>query len=168
MKFKATLAATATMAILAGAAFAASETVVTTSPDGTKTTTTTTRYYYVDRDANNNGILDSNEFTTFVWNRWDRNGDGFLSDDEWQVSAPRWYGPSNETYKTYTAWDKDGNGRIDPDEFGAVVTTTKLYDTWDTNTDATIEGDEYASATFRLYDMNNDGVLSIDEWKNAQ
>jgi Ca2+-binding EF-hand superfamily protein len=31
-----------------------------------------------------------------------------------------------------------------------------------------IGSDEYATATFRLYDVNNDGMLSMEEWKNSQ
>lgn len=157
------LLTTACLALIAGAAQAA-DVLVTTAP-GTTTTRTTT--YYVDYDANHNGILDSNEFYTYAYKAWDMNHDGFLSPDEWQMQTPRWYGPKNVSYQTYTYWDKNGDGRVDSTEFDTVGAATNLYSVWDVNADNRIENDEYAAASFRLYDLNNDGVLSMDEWKNA-
>lgn len=161
----------ATLALVlmsAGSAFSADQTVVTTNGDGSTTTTTTSTRYYYANDVNDNGILDSQEFPKYVYHRWDADSDGFLSDEEWNVSTVRWYGPSNTYYKTYTTWDKNGDGRLDPSEFDVVVTETKLYNSWDVNADSTIESDEYAAATFRLYDLNNDGQLNMQEWKSAQ
>lgn len=134
--------------------------------DGSTTTTTTTRYYY-DRDLNHNGILDDQEFPSYVYSRFDRNGDGFLDDSEWGTSSARWYG-AEPRYKSYTAWDKNGDGRLDPTEFDVVVSDSGLYKTWDVNSDKTLESNEYAEATFRLYDENKDGNLSLEEWKAAQ
>lgn len=165
MKTGISLLAAALIVGTAGIAYAAQETVTRTNPDGTKVTTTT--YYYSDYDKNNNGILDSDEFNRYVYTRWDRDRDGFLSDEEWELSTTRWYPTGVKSYKTYTAWDADGNGRIDPNEFDTLVTTTNLYNAWDANADKVIQGDEYASATFRLYDTNNDGALSLDEWKKS-
>lgn len=143
-----------------------SSTVVTKNMDGSTTTTTTTAYY-VDYDKNKNGILDSNEFYTYAYRIWDTDRDGFLSDEEWKLSTARWYGPSSSTYQTYTYWDKNGDGKVDATEFDTGAASTKLYTVWDTNADSQINNDEYAAASFRVYDLNNDGVLSMDEWKSA-
>lgn len=166
---KLTLASTAILLALAAPTQAAEEThtLIETNSDGSTTTTTTTSRYYYGNDANNNGILDSQEFPTYVYHRWDRDGDGFLSDDEWTRSSPRWYG-AEPRYKTHTAWDKNGDGRLDATEFDVVINESKLYSAWDADANTIIEGDEYAAATFRLYDENDDGQLSLQEWKNAQ
>jgi hypothetical protein len=139
---------------------------VTTNIDG-GTTTTTTRYYYDDRDANHNGILDSDEFGTFVYSRWDMNGDGFIDDTEWTSNTARWYPPGYTEYKTYTYWDKNGDGHIDATEFGPVVAETDLYGTWDANADKILESDEYAAKTFSVYDSNSDGSLNLKEWQDS-
>src|SRR5690606_942340 len=120
-----------------------------------------------DYDKNNNGILDSQEFYTYAYSIWDTDRDGFLSDEEWKTNTVRWYGPTTTTYKSYTYWDKNGDGMIDATEFDTTATDTKLYSVWDTNADSRIENNEYAAASFRIYDLNADGVLSMDEWKSA-
>ncbi|MGB4107442.1 MAG: hypothetical protein WBK55_06570 [Alphaproteobacteria bacterium] len=152
-------------------AFAENETVVTkeVSMDSHGgTTTTTTRYYYNDTDANNNGILDSQEFPRFVYNSWDLDGDGFVEDNEWNANTTLWYPPGYSDYKTYTYWDKDHDGKLDADEFGTVVTTTNLYDTWDADHDSQIDEAEYTGARFRVYDTNDDGALNMQEWKSIR
>lgn len=171
MTFKTGLMTAAAMLVAFAPAFAETETVVTKEVSlgaGGGTTTTTTRYYYNDVDANNNGILDTQEFPGYVYTRWDNDGDGFISDAEWQSNTARWYPKGYSEYKTYTYWDKDGDGRLDSNEFGTVISTTNLYNTWDVNADKTIEGDEYAKSTFRIYDTNDDGSLSMKEWMDSQ
>lgn len=166
---KALLASAAVFLMSVSAASA--ETIVTRSTDGggTTTTTTTQTYYSSNTDVNNNGILDSQEFSKFVYPRWDMNRDGFVTSDEWQMNAVRWYGPEKtQYYKVEKAWDVDGDGRLDPSEFDNVITTTQLYNVWDKNADKTLTSDEYHKATFHVYDINDDGNISYDEWVKAQ
>lgn len=154
-------------ALISTAAFATDvHKTVSVSPDGS-TTTTTTRYYY-DKDVNDNGIIDSDEFPSYVYSKWDRNRDGFISSDEWDTGRVYWYGPKTTTVKTYTAWDKNGDGRLDVTEFDSVLADTKLYDTWDVNADKSLDISEYHAATFRQHDLDGNGTISIDEWKNSQ
>lgn len=169
MTFKTLLASAAALMISVSAAGATEQTTVSHNADGSTTTTTKTFYYYSDKDANNNGILDAQEFPKYVYTRWDRNNDGFVTDDEWQSNAVRWYGPQKtQYYKVEKAWDVDGNGRLDASEFDNVITTTKLYDTWDKNADKTLTSEEYYEATFRVYDTNSDGNINYEEWIKAQ
>ena len=154
--------------VVAGAVVAApaERTVVTHEPDGTTTTTTTTAYYN-DFDKNHNGVLDSDEFYNYAYTAWDVNHDGYLSPDEWRMATTRWYGATPTQYKTYTYWDKNGDGRIDPSEFDTTVSSTNLYSTWATSPTHTINNDAYAAASFRLRDLNGDGVISMDEWRQS-
>lgn len=130
----------------------------------TKVTETTT---YQESDLDANGALGPGEFTTYVYNRWDRDNDGFLSDEEWELSAVDWYRPYDAEYKTYTFWDKDSDGRLDENEFRTLISQTELYNRWDINRNNVLEKDEYAAATFSLYDENNDGEIDLEEWKQS-
>ena len=168
MKLRSALILGAALTVIAGAANAETQTVVTHNPDGSTTTTTTRYYFNTDIDKNNNGVLDSQEFPVYVYQRWDRDHDGFLSDEEWKLSGVRWYGASNDTYKNVTAWDKNNDGRIDPGEFDVAVSTTKLYNTWDKNNNGVLDSEEYANASFRVYDSNGDGMITPDEWRNSE
>ncbi len=144
----------------------ATQTTVTENADGSTTTTTTTSYYY-DYDKNHNGILDSTEFYNYAYTAWDMNRDGYLSPEEWKLQTARWYGPAATEYKTYTYWDKNGDGRIDATEFDTTVSSTNLYSTWATSPAKTITNDAYANASFRLRDLNGDGTITMEEWRNS-
>lgn len=164
---KSLLLTVAALSVMSAPAFA--ETIVSKTVDGgTTTTTTTTRtFMYPSADANNNGILDSAEFTPYVYHRWDTDRSGFITSDEWDASTVRWYGPKVTTYKTYGDWDMDKDGRLNDAEFEAMVNTTGLYTSWDVNADKVLETNEYSAQTFRLYDTNDDGALSLSEWQAA-
>jgi len=155
---------------LASVAAIAQDTVVTqSSSDGTTTkTTTVTRYYFNMEDANHNGIIDSHEFAPYVYSQWDLNRDGYVSTAEWNHVSRVWYGkPTQVEYSHYGYWDKNNDGRITPDEVENTITRTKLYNVWDINADNQLESDEYIKATFELYDVNNDGLISTQEWRLA-
>jgi len=172
-KMKKTLLLTAALTVLT-VTTAVAATIVTETPTSNTTvqknadgsTTTTTTNYYVSYDANHNGILDSQEFYKYAWTAWDANHDGYLSPDEWKLATVRWYGPKATTYQTYTYWDKNGDGRIDPTEFDTTSAATNLYQAWNPSGVA-INDDTFAAQSFRMYDTNGDGVLSLDEYRNA-
>jgi Ca2+-binding EF-hand superfamily protein len=153
--------------LIASVAAVAQETVVSSSSDGTTTkTTTVTRYYYDTQDVNQNGIIDSREFAPYVYSRWDLNRDGYVSTAEWNHVSRVWYNkPTQVEYSRYSYWDKNNDGRITADEVESNITQTKVYSTWDVNANDLIESDEYAAGTFRLYDVNGDGLISMEEWK---
>lgn len=156
----------AAVILLSGPALAeTSETVTTVGPDGSTTTTTTT--YYSDFDANNNGILDDQEFNHYVYRAWDANGDGFISDAEYNRGTVRWYGPTRVKYGPYASYDVNHDMRIDETEFGTVITTTKLYEVYDVDANKQINPAEYSRATFSAYDQDNDGEISQQEWEKA-
>jgi Ca2+-binding EF-hand superfamily protein len=152
------------VATTAPATTPATQTTVVKNADGSTTTTTTTSYYY-DYDKNHNGILDSAEFYNYAYTAWDANHDGYLSPDEWKLATVRWYANTPTEYKTYTYWDKNGDGRIDPTEFDTTVSSTNLYTTWATGPNTTIDNNAYAAQSFRIRDLNGDGVISMDEWR---
>lgn len=165
--------------LLCSAGIAAAATTVTRSTDGTATTVTTTAvdgttrsttrtYFNTPLDLNHNGIIDSTEFTPYVYNTWDLNHDGVVTQEEWAAVSGRWYGaPTQTTYRSYSYWDKNGDGRITPDEVDSNIAATKIYSAWDINNNNMIDDDEYEAATFRMHDTNGDGSISLAEWRGT-
>ena len=80
----------------------------------------------------------------------DRNGDGFISSEEW-------YGQQGVAPVPFTVVDLDGDGRISEREFRE----------WSAaRGDAKTVGMKSADR-FRAIDRNKDGVLSPEEWKDG-
>ncbi len=119
-------------------------------------------------DSNGDGIIEADEFTTYIYTRSDLNNDGYLGDDEWKITTNQLYRPFKDTdVNTYTYWDQDKNGHLDSNEVKTLVEKTGLYSKWDANHDTKVDTEEFARGTFAAYDDNNDGVLSLVEWKSV-
>ena len=92
-------------------------------------------------DADNNELIDENEFnTTFgeanYYAAWDTDGDGIVDETEWDTGITTYY-PAY-TGGDYVSWDLNQDNMLDQDEF-----TVGTYQLWDTNGDGTIEVVEY-------------------------
>lgn len=134
--------------------------------DTAKSTETRTQTYSY--DTNGNGTIEQGEFTTYIYSRADLDHDGFLNDEEWKMNTSQIYRPYKDTsYKTYTYWDQDKNGKLDNNEMKTLVEKTDLYSKWDVNRDGKLSTDEFSKGTFNAYDDNSDGVLSLTEWKSV-
>lgn len=130
-----------------------------------ETQTQTRTYSY---DSNKDGFIQPEEFTTYLYTRSDRDGDGYMGDEEWKINTSQWYRPYKDVnYNTYTYWDQDKDNRLDSNEVKTLIEKTGLYSKWDTNTDGKISNDEFERGTFDAYDDNGDGAISIDEWKSV-
>lgn len=126
-----------------------------------------TKTYTYSSDKNGDGFITADEFNTYVYQRSDLNADGFLASDEWDVSTSQWYKPYDVKYESYTYWDQDKDSRLDSNEAETLVEKTGLYSKWDTNVDTKLSGDEFAAGTFKAYDDNGDGNISLIEWQDV-
>ncbi len=146
------------------AAAQAQSTITTTSTGPTTIITRST-----DTDPRAAKIVSPEEFSTYVYSRWDKNGDGFISKDEWDYNVSQWYGPKVTTYRNYTDWDLNHNGQIDPSEFDAALKSTGLYKTWSVTTTSTSTDTTRLSpdAAFAAHDLNGDGKIVPSEWNQT-
>lgn len=80
----------------------------------------------------------------------DRNGDGFISSDEW-------YGQKGVAPVPFTVVDLDGDGRISEKEFRD----------WSAARGGTKAVGMTPADRFRAMDKNRDGVISPAEWKDG-
>lgn len=130
-----------------------------------KSETQTRTYSY---DINGDGVIEPEEFATYLYSRSDTDGDGYLNDEEWNLTTSHWYRPYKDiNYNKYTYWDQDKDGRLDSNEVATLVQKTGLYSKWDTDLSGKVDSDEFAKGTFMAYDDNNDGALNLDEWKSV-
>jgi Ca2+-binding EF-hand superfamily protein len=104
-----------------------------------------------DADANHDGKITKAELTQardHLFSRLDRNGDGYLTQDDFQRRLlSRGAGAGGDGSDRYAGMvavlDKDGDGRISRTEF--VNGPAKLFDRADTNHDGTVDGTELAA-----------------------
>lgn len=133
--------------------------------DAQQTETRSRTYSY---DTNGDGIIEQDEFTTYIYKRADTDADGYLADEEWKVTTSSYYRPYKDlNYNTHTYWDQDKDGRLDNNEMKTLIEKTGLYSKWDTNLDGKVDNAEFVKGTFNSYDDNNDGLLSMEEWKSV-
>ncbi len=149
------------------ASAAQAETTVTKTVDpstGTVTTTTFTRQ--TDTDPRVKTVRTEQQFVTYAYDRWDQNGDGYVTPDEWDSNVTTWYGPGVTTYKTYADWDRNHNGKLDQQEFNRVINETNLYKTWNVET-VTTPAATTIDSSFATYDLNGDGSITPSEWSQV-
>lgn len=129
-----------------------------------------TTYSY---DANGDGFIDPTEFTTYVTTSVDANGDGYLESTEYTSDSMTYFVDMSTTKNTdieatkYTYWDKDKDNRLDSSEVETLVANHGIYKAWDTNLDQKIDTQEFAMGTFKAYDDNGDGTITMNEWADV-
>lgn len=65
------------------------------------------------------------------------------------------------------AWDPDANGVLDEAEFTEGFLEADIFERWDLDGDDLIGFSELAAGLYALWDANDDGKLSIEEWDDA-
>ncbi len=127
--------------------------------------TQTRTYSY---DSNKDGYIQPDEFTSYLYTRSDLDGDGYMGDEEWKLTTSQLYRPYKDVeYKNYTYWDQDKDNRLDNNEVKTLIEKTGLYSKWDANTDGKISSEEFEKGTFNAYDDDNNGTISLQEWKGV-
>ncbi|MDX5436488.1 MAG: hypothetical protein LPK03_04800, partial [Pontibacter sp.] len=111
-------------------------------------------------DANDDDLLDENEFYGGFYDTWDVNDDDFVDEDEW-TTATRDYGIENQNWSD---WDTNADNRLDADEFRTGMGTTTYYTDWDADRNEMINEREYSDGIFGLWDDNDDDLLDNNEY----
>lgn len=88
-------------------------------------------------DVNDDGVLDSNEFSAGLYDYYDANDNGVFDEQE---------------------WDKN---------FDLDRTHNSRYAGWDINNDGTLDEQEFSSGMFERYDANDNDTVTAEEWHTA-
>lgn len=117
-----------------------------------------------DLDANNDGLIDNNEFGDGMFDRLDTDGDGLLSDNELTDRNTIF---DDEPGANLADWDMDGNKEVDRKEFKQLFKGDEdNFSKWDDDNNDKLNPDEVADGAFDNMDDNNDGSISKEEFKD--
>lgn len=111
-------------------------------------------------DVDSDSELDRDEITDNAFQLWDTTNDSTLSQKEWEAGTDLWY-PDNLQHLTYGDWDGDGDSEVDADEFSKKFDLSRLGGAWHVDS---FNEDTFRKAYFELYDFDDDGRVSKDEW----
>lgn len=111
-------------------------------------------------NADADSELDRDEIAGNTFRLWDRDGNKKISQEEWETAAELWY-PDDAEIVVFDDADGDGDSEVDADEFAERFDVTALGEAW---TPGTLEKSAFKRAYFGLYDTDDDGRVSEDEW----
>lgn len=111
-------------------------------------------------DLDDDNMLDETEFGTTFFQTWDLDDDGTITQDEWNEFAED-FGLEDADWD---AWDADNDGTLTQAELNTGLTASGWYTAWDVDNDGFIEEVEYTAGIFDLWDVNDDDVLTADEY----
>lgn len=123
----------------------------------THTTRTITDTYKF--DANQNGILDQDEYVAYSYTMIDHDGDGLIDDVEWDDYTTIWYEPLDVKPRgdSFASFDLNSDSYIDATEYQQAY-DANLYQAWDSDNDGTIRMSDYETITRTYHDLDNDGL----------
>ncbi|GHA55001.1 EF-hand domain-containing protein [Pontibacter akesuensis] len=111
-------------------------------------------------DANDDNMLDENEFNDSFFSTWDENDDNMLDENEWRTSANN-FGMENQNWQD---WDTNRDNNLDQNEFRTGMGKSNFRTEWDRNQDNMIDEREYSDGIFGQWDANNDNMLDDNEY----
>ena len=111
-------------------------------------------------NADADSELDPDQIVGNAFKLWDRDGNQKLSKEEWETGVELWY-PDEAGIVVFDDFDGDGDSELDADEFSERFDVSALGEAWRSRT---LDETEFKSAYFGLYDTNDDGRVSKDEW----
>lgn len=137
------------------------------SREPNKTALNATSLSYKDMDADNNDILDKDEFYGGFYNAWDENGDNTINENEFNTAAQNFFAKNDfNEYGTFGDWDADSNNEISDQEFRKVMASIvdidknerlaqNLLIIWDLDNDDKVEKVELDNITVMLDEDDN-------------
>ena len=111
-------------------------------------------------NADADSELDRDEIAGNAFRLWDRDGNKKVSEKEWQTGTELWY-PDDVDPVAFADVDADGDSELDADELSERFDVSALGEGWDSDT---LDKSTFKQAYFSLYDTNDDGRVSKDEW----
>ena len=112
-------------------------------------------------NADADSELDRDQIPGNAFRLWDRDGNKKISEEEWRSGTELWY-PEDVDVVVFDDADGDGDSELDADEFEERFDVTGLGEAW---TPPSFDKASFKRAYFGLYDTDDDGRVSKDEWE---
>lgn len=112
-------------------------------------------------NADADSELDRDQIAGNAFRLWDRDADRKISAEEWRSGAELWY-PEDVDLVVFDDADGDGDSELDADEFAERCDVSGLGEAW---TPPSFDKTRFKRAYFSLYDTDDDGRVSKDEWE---
>lgn len=112
-------------------------------------------------NADADSELDRDQIAGNAFRLWDRDADRKISAEEWRSGAELWY-PEDVDLVVFDDGDGDGDSELDADEFAERFDVSGLGEAW---TPPSFDKTRFKRAYFSLYDTDDDGRVSKDEWE---
>jgi len=111
-------------------------------------------------DSDDDGLIENEEYSSGVRERYDYDRNQNLSRGEWDRSTP-W----SEDLGSYEVYDLNGDNVVDEDEWNEGVQSFSYDEAYDTDRDGALNKEEYTDMTYDSADMDRDGEISVDEFQ---
>jgi len=111
-------------------------------------------------DSDNDGLIETEEYSSGVRERYDYDRNQNLSRGEWDRSTP-W----SKDLGSYEVYDLNGDNNIDQEEWDESVKSFSYDEAYDTDKDSALNEKEYTDMTYDSSDMDDDGEISLEEFQ---
>ena len=111
-------------------------------------------------DSDDDGLIENEEYTSGVRERYDYDGNQMIDRTEWDRPSP-W----SAELGPYEDYDMNQDDNIDEAEWDKRGGSFAYENTYDRDQDGYLNEEEYIDMTYDSSDLNQDGVLSDDEFE---
>lgn len=111
-------------------------------------------------NADADSELDRDQIAGNAFRLWDRDGNRRISEEEWRSGTELWY-PEDVDVVVFDDADADGDSELDVDEVAERFDVSALGEAW---TPSSLDEMQFKRAYFSLYDTDDDGRVSKEEW----
>lgn len=124
---------------------------------------TFTLYYFDDWDRQDDDFLDDEDFYQAYYEAMDADDDKGVSEDEFSMAFE--YFNRGEFAGSYQDWDIDDDFILTYEEYQAGLYESTFFSEWDFNGDGQLDDKELATGLFRVFDINDNGLVDKDEYE---